>query len=253
MTSGIEVRDDGLVRWIRFDRPSKKNALTIAMYRAASRALAEAANDPTRAVVFAGHPGAFTAGNDLSDFLSRRDELGAVLAFLDAIADFPKPLLAAVDGVAIGVGTTLLLHCDAAWCTERSLFKTPFVELGLVPEAGSSVLLGRLVGERVATEMLLAGRALGGAEAAAVGLVNGIEAADALEAAVGARAAALAARAPAAVRASKALIRRAHRAAVSAAMGAEAAVFAERLAAPEFAEAATAFLEKRPPDFSRFD
>jgi enoyl-CoA hydratase/carnithine racemase len=252
MSSGIAVHQDGAVRWIRFDRPEKKNALTLDMYREATRALTEAPAAGARVVVFAGHPGAFTAGNDLSDFLAHRDELGAVLAFLDAIAAFELPLIAAVDGVAIGIGTTLLLHCDAVWCTERSLFRTPFVQLGLVPEGGSSVLLAPLVGERVAAEMLLFGRALTGSEAAEHRLVNGVVAPDALEAEVAAKAAAVAASAPAAVRASKALLRRDRRARVAEAMRAEAAVFAERLASPEFAEAAGAFLEKRKPDFSKF-
>lgn len=253
MSDEIRVSVNDGVALIRFDRPAKKNALTIAMYQGATAALAAAAADRTRVVVFAGHPGAFTAGNDLADFMTKQSELSAVLTFLEAIAQFPKPLLAAVDGPAIGVGTTLLLHCDAAWCTPRSLFRTPFVDLGLVPEAGSSLLLAQLVGPRVANEMLLAGRALDGAEAAARGLVTGLAEPEALEALVLGKAAELAAKAPAALRESKALIRGAQRAQVAAAMSAEAHAFAQRLASPEFAEAAGAFFEKRKPDFQRFD
>jgi enoyl-CoA hydratase/carnithine racemase len=253
MSEEVSVRSEGGVLWIRWDRPAKKNALTIPMYRAATAALVAAAGDRTRVVVLAGHPGAFTAGNDLADFMARQSELSAVLDFLAAAEALDKPLLAAVDGVAIGIGTTILLHCDAAWATARSLFKTPFVDLGLVPEAGSSLLLGQLIGQRAASEMLLAGRALDGTEAARLGLVNGLVEPDVLEAHVAQRAADLADKAPAALRASKALIRGAQRERVRAAMQAEAEVFATRLAAPEFFEAASAFMQKRKPDFSRFD
>jgi len=253
MADDVEVRSENGVTWIRWNRPTKKNALTIAMYRETTAALRQAAGDRTRVAVLAGHPGAFTAGNDLSDFMTRQSELSAVLDFLDAAANFQKPLLAAVDGVAIGIGTTILLHVDAAWCTPRSLFRTPFVDLGLVPEAGSSLLLAQLVGPRVANDMLLAGRTLDGAEAARLGLVNALVESDDLERVVGDYAQVLARKAPAALRASKALIRGAQRASVESAMKAEATAFAGRLTSPEFFEAAGAFMQKRAPNFEKFD
>lgn len=253
MSDELRVTSVDGVTWIRFDRPSKKNALTISMYEAATQALREASAGRTRVVVFAGHPGAFTAGNDLSDFMKRQGELGAVLAFLDALVSFDKPILAAVDGVAIGIGTTLLLHCDGVWATERSLFRTPFVDLGLVPEAASSLLLGQLVGQRVATEMLLSGRSLSGPEAERYGLVNGLAQPDSLESLVASKAGQIASKAPAAVRDSKALIRSVQREQVQALIQREAVVFRRRLSSPEFMEAASAFMQKRAPDFSSFD
>lgn len=251
--SHVTVTHAERVTWIRFERPAKKNALTLAMYSQVTAALQRARTDRDRVVVLAGLPGMFTAGNDLADFMSRQSELHIVLDFLAEIASFPKPLLAAVDGVAIGIGTTLLLHCDAVWCTARSTFRTPFVDLGLVPEAASSLLLPQLVGHRVATQMLLAGRALSGDEAGRYGLVNQVVQPDALDDHVQEHARQLAAKAPAALRQSKALIRDVQRERVQAIMSAEADVFRQRLASPEFHEAATAFAQKRAPDFSAFD
>ncbi|TVQ94804.1 MAG: enoyl-CoA hydratase [Deltaproteobacteria bacterium] len=253
MSAELSIERAERVTWIRFDRPAKKNALTLAMYREATEALREASTGSCRVVVIAGHPGAFSAGNDLSDFMQRQGELGAVLDFLDALVRCPKPIFAAVDGVAIGIGTTLLLHCDGVWATERSRFKTPFVDLGLVPEAASSLLLPQIVGPRVANDMLLSGRTLTGAEAERYGLINGLTSPEAIESLVGSQAQILAAKAPAAVRQSKALIRGAQQERVLGQLAAEAEVFQERLRSPEFQEAAAAFMQKRKPDFSRFD
>lgn len=242
--SDIVVTDDAGIVTIQFDRPQKKNALTLAMYREATAALRSADASDARAVVILGHPGAFTAGNDLADFVQRQGELGAVVDFLDALATVQVPVLAGVDGVAIGIGTTLLLHCDVVLATARSVFRTPFVALGLVPEGGSSLLLPRLVGPRLASEMLLEGRAIDGATAGASGLVHALVEPESLEGAILGRARELASLPPAAVRASKALLQGAHQAELARVMASEVAAFRERLASPDFAVAAARFLNR---------
>jgi len=242
--SDLTVSEDAGIIAIRFDRPHKKNALTLAMYRQATTALRAANSDGARAVMILGHPGSFTAGNDLADFVQRQGELGAVVDFLDVLSTVDVPVLAGVDGVAIGIGTTLLLHCDVVLATARSVFRTPFVDLGLVPEGGSSLLLPRLVGPRLASEMLLEGRAIDGATAAASGLVSALVEPEALEPALTARALGLGAKAPAAVRASKALLRGAHAQELARVMAAEVASFRARLGSADFAAAAARFLSK---------
>lgn len=236
------------------DRPAKKNALTRAMYAALADALEEAATDPgIRAVVLSGAQGVFTGGNDLGDFMMDppTGPDSPTFRFLRAAAGFPKPLIAAVAGPAIGIGTTILLHCDLAYAAPDARFKMPFVDLGLVPEAASSLLLPRIVGTARAAELLLFGEAFSAETAREVGLVNEVvedPLARALE-----RAATLAAKPPQAIRQSKALIRRETADAVGETMAHEGALFVERLASPEAQEAFTAFFEKRAPDFSSFE
>ena len=245
---------DGAVLHLALDRPEKKNALTRAMYGRLADLLAEAADDgAVRVVVLSGTGGVFTAGNDLGDFLQAppTGPDSPVFRFLQAAATFPKPLVAAVAGPAIGIGTTILLHCDLAYAAPDALLRMPFVDLGLVPEAASSVLLPRLAGPARAAEMLLFGDPIAADAAYAVGLVNAVvddPVAHALE-----RAAALAQKPPAAVRQTKALLRHDAADAVGEAFAREGAVFVGRLASPEAQEAFTAFFEKRPPDFSRFE
>ena len=244
----------GAVLHLALDRPEKKNALTRAMYGRLADLLAEAAADgAVRVVVLSGSGGVFTAGNDLGDFLQDppTGPDSPVFRFLQATATFPKPLVAAVAGPAIGIGTTILLHCDLAYAAPDALLRMPFVDLGLVPEAASSLLLPRLAGPARAAEMLLFGDPIAADAAHAVGLVNAVVAdpvAHALE-----RAAALAQKPPAAVRQTKALLRHDAADAVGAAFAREGALFVERLGSPEAQEAFTAFFEKRPPDFSRFE
>ena len=250
----LDLRRDGAILHLALARPAKKNAITRAMYAGLADALGAAAADASvRAVVLSGTGGVFTAGNDLGDFLMD-PPTGAdspVFRFLAAASTFPKPLIAAVEGPAVGIGTTVLLHCDLAYASPDARFRMPFVDLGLVPEAASSLLLPRAAGPMRAAGWLLFGEAFSAEDALAGGLVNEIVAdptGRALE-----RAHTLAAKPPEAVRLTKALLRRADAAAVRETMQVEGDHFRERLASPEAQEAFTAFFEKRAPDFSRFE
>ncbi len=162
---------------ITLNRPEKKNAITQGMYSTLASTLNSAAGDfGIRAVVISGNGKAFTAGNDILDFMNEEITLSSpVFHFLKALHDFPKPLLAAVQGNAVGIGTTLLLHCDLVYAAPDALFQMPFVTLGLVPEAGSSILFPRLVGHSKASEIFLTGRNFQAQEALTMGLINGIE------------------------------------------------------------------------------
>ena len=254
MTDHVRISRHGRVLHLALARPEKKNALTRAMYAALADALSEASGDADiRAVVLSGEGGVFTAGNDLFDFMTDppRDETSPVFRFLHAAVDFPKPLIAAVEGVAIGIGTTILLHCDLAYASASARFKMPFTDLGLVPEAGSSLLVPRLAGGVRAAELLLLGEAFDAETAREMGMVNAVVAnptQHALE-----RAQALALKPPAAVRQAKALLRAPLRDRVMATIREEAGLFIERLQSEEAQEAFTAFMEKRTPDFSRFE
>ena len=254
MPDHVSAETDGHVLHLVLDRPDKKNALTRAMYAALADALeAAAADGSVRAAVLSGRGGVFTGGNDLGDFMvdPPTGPDSPVFRFLRAAVGFPKPLVAAVEGPAIGIGTTILLHCDLAYASPTALFKMPFVDLGLVPEAASSLLLPRLAGQVRASELLLFGEAFEARTALEVGLVNAVvedPVAHALE-----RAAVLAGKPPSAVRLTKALLRSDTADAVGATMAREGELFVERLGSPEAEEAFTAFFEKRAPDFSRFD
>jgi enoyl-CoA hydratase/carnithine racemase len=249
----IETTRDGATLIIRFARPAKKNALTIAMYDRMNTLLNEAANDKTvRAVIFGSTSEVFTAGNDLGDFM-QNPPTGAdspVFKFIMTLATFEKPLLAAVDGKGVGLGLTMLLHCDFVYCTERTSLVAPFVNLGLVPEAASSLLLPRLAGHARAAEILLLGEAIDAKQALALGLVNAILPPDQVMVKALETAKKLAERAPTALKLSKALLKDNH--AVIARMKEEGDLFVKQLASPEVAEAIGAFFEKRKPDFSQF-
>lgn len=244
----------GVLR-IGIRRPQKKNALTVAMYQELCAALAEGEADPrVRVLLLHGSADCFTAGNDLGDFLRSppQGEESPVFRFLQAISGAKKPLLAAVNGVAVGIGTTLLLHCDLAFAGEGALFQLPFVNLGLCPEAASSFLLPRLLGHQRAAELLLLGEPFSARQAEAAGLVNRVVADDEVLAYALGQAAKLAEKPPAAVRLSKALLKEPLAEPVAAALSREGRAFVERLASPEAAEALAAFFEGRRPDFSRF-
>ena len=177
MSDQVIVADDGPIRTVRMNRPDKKNALTAAMYEAMAIALETASTDGgIRCVVIAGAPGAFSAGNDLTEFAlaaASGEGLGTpVVRFLHALARSERPLVAAVQGLAVGVGSTMLLHCDHVVAGTDARFTTPFVNLGLVPEAASSLLAPRLMGHRRAFELLVMGRPLDAAAALACGLIN---------------------------------------------------------------------------------
>lgn len=252
MTEHIQITTADRVTTLRFARPDKKNAITVDMYAALTAALAAAGADPgVRAVVIAGSPSCFTAGNDLGDFLRVAQGGGAPTAavdFLSALAACAKPIVAAVNGIAIGIGTTLLLHCDLVYAAPTATFRTPFVELGLVPEAGSSLLLPALIGARRAARMLLLAEAIDAPTALDWGLVTGV--ADDADAAAADAARRLARGAPAALRATKALVWQASREALREAMAAEVKAFTAALQGPEAAEALRAFGARRSPDFS---
>jgi len=179
MTENVIVSDDGAIRTIRMNRPEKKNALTSAMYDAMAQAIESAGGaSPIRCVLIAGAPGAFSAGNDLGDFMKAAmggEGLGnAVLRFLYSLARAERPLVAAVQGVAVGIGTTMMLHCDYAVAASDARFSTPFVALGLVPEAASSLIAPRLMGHARAFALLVMGQPLSAAEAKDAGIVNTI-------------------------------------------------------------------------------
>jgi enoyl-CoA hydratase/carnithine racemase len=251
----IHTGRSGAVLRIEFNRPEKKNAITAAMYGALADTLVAAdADDAVRVVLICGKPDVFTSGNDLSDFLANppRGEDGAPFRFLRVISHFGKPVVAAVSGAAIGIGTTLLLHCDLVYAAIGTRFALPFVNLGLVPEAASSFLLPRLAGWPRAAELLLLGEPFSAEKAREIGLVNEVVAPGELLATAMATAQKLAQKPPGALRLAKSLMKDGLIAQVEQAMSREGKIFAGRLNSPEAKEAFSAFLEKRQPDFSRF-
>jgi enoyl-CoA hydratase/carnithine racemase len=244
----------GVLR-VQLNRPEKKNALTRAMYSGLVEALEAADADAhTRAIVLHGAGDGFTAGNDLRDFLEQPpvDQDHPTFRFMTAVSRVQKPLVAAVHGMAIGIGTTLLLHCDLVYAAEGARFHTPFVDLGIVPELGSSLILPALAGHQRAAELLLLGTPIDARRAREMGLVNAVVPEERLLDTAMEAARALAAKPVAAVRLAKALMRRAHAQLVTATIEEEARLLIDRLSSAEAKEAFAAFLEKRRPDFSRF-
>jgi enoyl-CoA hydratase/carnithine racemase len=252
--SEVLVSRAGGVLELRLDRAAKKNALTFAMYGALTAALEEGQADPSvRVALLAAHGETFCAGNDIADFLKPRDDFAAAppSRFIEALVAFDKPLVAAVHGPAVGIGATMLLHCDLVYASPAARLRMPFVSLGLVPEAGSSLLLPRRVGDAVAAEMLLLGVWIDAERARELRLVNAIlPSPTELVAFARARAEELAACPPRALRMTRALLR-GDTEALRARIRSEAGAFAECLTSPEAKEAFTAFLERRPPDFSK--
>ncbi|HEX6958373.1 MAG TPA: enoyl-CoA hydratase [Ferrovibrio sp.] len=251
MSEILTAAADGILT-ITINRPDKKNALTSAMYAAMADALEAADKDQTiRVVLFAGHRDAYTAGNDLQDFLNNppQGEDAPVFRFLRNINTASKPLIAAVSGVAVGVGTTMLLHCDLVYAAENAKLSLPFVNLALVPEAASSLLLPAMVGHHRAAELLLLGEPFTAATAKEYGIVNAVYAEDRLLDEAKAVARKLAAKPPTAVRLTKQLLRQS-KGDVAAQMAAEGTHFRAQLKSAEAREAMTAFFEKRPPKFT---
>ncbi len=243
---------EGAVATIAFNRPEKKNAITAAMYQSAADALKEAgANDTVRVIVITGDGGCFTAGNDLEDFLQRppQDDDSPVAQFMDALRTANRPVVAAVPGLAIGIGTTLLMHCELVYAAEGAKFSMPFTQLGLCPEFASSVLLPRIAGYQRAAEKLLLGEAFDAAEAEKMGLVNRVLPAAELMPFVQAQAAKLAALPAESLRVTKQLMKGDLQTPVAAAMLSEMQHFTRLLNGPDAKEAFTAFLEKRKPVF----
>ena len=244
----ILVTDDGPVRTIRMNRPEKKNALTLAMYDAMAAAIEEAqANDAIRCLLIAGQPGAFCAGNDLNDFvaMAQAGGLGApILRFLHALARNEKPVVAAVSGVAVGIGTTMLMHCDHVVAADDARLSTPFVSLGLVPEAGSSLIAPRLMGHARAFALLAMGKPLAAEEAKQAGIVNTVVAVTEFEQAALAAARTIAALPAEGVRTTRRLMRGAAEE-IIARIDEEAAAFKARLKSPEAQAAFAAFLNRK--------
>lgn len=249
MTALVEVMDDGPVRLVRMKRPDKKNALTGEMYDVMAAALTGTRTNPAvRCVTFAGASGAFCAGNDLDEFrqaAASGEGLGdAVLRFLHALACCERPLVAAVDGLAIGVGTTMLLHCDYVVASRSTRFSTPFVSLGLVPEAASSLLAPRLMGPRRAFALLVMGEPLDAERALSIGLINAIADSAEVEAQALAAARKIAALPPEAVLAARRLIR-GEPDELMERIDLEADFFRERLQSPEAQAAFAAFFARK--------
>ncbi len=240
----LSARAEGVLT-LTLNRPSKKNALTGAMYSALAQALTAADSDDTlAAIVILGQPGAFCAGNDLQDFLTHAHaglSDAPVLHFLRALARCTKPLLAGVDGVAIGVGTTMLLHCDYVIASERSVFATPFVELGLVPEAASSLLAPRVMGHARAFELLVMGERFSAKRALEAGILNHLVSETAISDTVHRVAAKLASQPREALLQSRALLRGSAED-ILVRMEQEATLFSQRLASKEARAAFAAFL-----------
>ena len=256
MTNEIRVTKQDRVLRIELNRPDKKNALTGAMYDAMREAITESNADTGVRVVFIhGQQDCFTAGNDLADFqdLERMRRERPAMKFLGVISTAVKPIVAAVNGPAVGIGTTMLLHCDLAYAGESTRFQMPFASLGLCPEGSSSYALARLAGHVRAAELLLLGERFSAQQALSIGLVNAVLPDIELFGHAENKVAQLAAQPAAAVRATKALMRKWTEARVAEVLAAESEMFGERLGSPEFAEAAKAFFERRKPDFSRFD
>jgi enoyl-CoA hydratase/carnithine racemase len=240
---------------IRINRPQKKNALTRAMYAAMADAINRADQDSDIRVIFLhGSQDCFTAGNDLKDFQAFRQDGDNkdVSNFLTAISRARKPFVAAVGGVAVGVGTTMLLHCDLVYAGEGAQFRMPFVALGLCPEAASSFLLPKLVGHQRASELLLLGEAFSAAKAFEIGLVNAVYPDSEYIDKAFTQAVILAQQPPASVRITKALLKKSISQTIVDTMTEERKQFSERLNSGECDEALTAFFERRKPDFSRF-
>ena len=247
MTDHVLKTREGDVLILRMNRADKKNALSGAMYDALSAGLAEANADASvGAVVILGQPGIFCAGNDIKDFIgfAMGGSLGTpILGFLRALVDNKKPLVAGVDGGAIGIGTTMILHCDYAIASDRSVFATPFTDLGLVPEAGSSLLVPQLMGTRLGFEMLAMGAKFTAERARKTGLVNRVVTPDEVDAETLKVAQAIAAKPREAVAIARRLLRP-DPAIVQARIDEEAELFRQRLTSAEARKAFEAFLSK---------
>ena len=254
MSEHVRVEKQGPVLSITLARPERRNAITVAMYSALARAVEQGSSDASvRLIAFRGEGQDFAAGNDLADFLEAvpgdREEI-AVWRFLRALAGCETPLVAAVHGNCVGIGTTMLLHCDLVVAEEGTRFSLPFVDLGLVPEAASSLLLPQMAGRRLAARYLLLGEPFGVEDALAIGLVSHHAKAGGLDETLNGIIDALIAKPADALRATQRLLRLGTHETIMERMRLEGSLFAERLKSSEVKEAITAFFEKRKPDFS---
>lgn len=257
MPECLLIADSAGVLEIRFNRPDKKNAFTIPMYQGMVEALLRAEQDPAiRVVLLAGEGAAFSAGNDLQDFMNDPPDLGAgpepgpVMQFMRTLSTVRKVVVAAVQGPAVGVGATLLLHCDLVLAADNARLSLPFINLGLVPEFGSTLLLPQRVGYLRAAELALLGEPFDAIAAQRLGLVNRVVPVTELLESARVLARQLAAKAPEALLLTKQLLKSGGDS-LAQRIDSEAGHFARRLRSAEFREAATAFFEKRAPDFSK--
>jgi len=256
MTADVRIEQIERSLHIIMNRPERKNAITMAMYATMADAIEAAEkNEDVRNIVLRGEGGVFTAGNDLVDFKNKppRGENSPVARFMQGLFNFSKPAIACVQGDAVGIGTTMLLHCDLVYVGESAKLQMPFSSLGLSPEFASSYILPRIMGHVQAAELLLLGEPFNGAKAKELGLANQVIADAELLELVLKQAAKLSAQPPAALRNTKKLMRAPRKEACVEVMADETVVFGEGLAGKEFTEAVTSFFEKRKPDFSSFN
>ena len=255
MSEYIKHVIDAKVLSLSIDRADKKNALDLTMYQALANAINAANEDKSiRVIVIKGTDDSFCSGNDIKDFLKNppKDDSSPVLQFVRAIMNAEKPLVAAVNGIAVGIGVTMLLHCDLVFAVEEARFQMPFVNIGLCPEAGSTYILPAMMGHRKASELLLLGKMFDVDTAIDVGIVNEKVSSTSLYEVVDEVAAKIAAQPPAATQTTKRLLRAAMHEQTLAAAGRENDSFMPMLGGEECKEALTAFMEKRPADFSKF-
>jgi enoyl-CoA hydratase/carnithine racemase len=256
MTEPIRIAEDNGVLTLTLNRPDKKNALSNAMYATLVQELVRATETPAiRAVLIEAEGDMFTAGNDIADFAAiatgaKPAETLAAYPFIKALAWFDKPLVAAVQGNAVGIGLTMLLHCDAVYINEDAKLTAPFADLALVPEAASSLLLPARAGHARAYAVFALGDAISGRQAEAIGLATAALPASEVKTRARETAHRLAAKPAGALKAIKHLMRSSNE--IAAVIEQETAIFAERLKTPEAAEAFKAFAERRKPDFRRF-
>ena len=248
-----DVRDG--IQTVRLNRPEKKNALTVAMYDALASAFEQAEHDDAiRVTIITGTGDSFSSGNDVLDFMNAfsMDEESPVVRFVLGLSQVSKPVIAAVNGTAIGIGVTMLLHCDLIYAAEEATFRMPFVNLGLCPEAGSTFLLPRVAGHQRAAELLFFGEAIDAETAREIGIVNAVYPRDALMDSVRQKAQQLCEQPAASLRTAKMLMKRPTAAELRESMEEEVTQFMQRLKSPEFAEAVQALFQRRKPDFSNF-
>lgn len=250
----IEEIRDGIMQ-VTINRPEKKNALTVAMYSALTEAIMRGEQDPAvKIILISGAGGNFTSGNDLQDFLDTppRDMESPVFVFMNTISRAEKPIIAAVTGLAVGIGTTMLLHCDLVYAGSGARFLLPFVNLGLNPEAGSSFLLPLLAGYHRAAELLFLGEPFSADRAREIGLVNAVcDDSEVLNFAM-AQAKKIIEKPQISVRLTKRMLKKGNAEIVGRLIPEEANILIKRLASPEADEAFRAFFERRKPDFTRF-
>ncbi|MFZ6773074.1 enoyl-CoA hydratase [Undibacterium sp. SXout7W] len=256
----IQTHKDNGILTINFNRPEKKNAITAAMYQSMADALRDGETDVSvRAILLTGKPEIFTAGNDLEDFmknarsLASPDVLPPVYQFMQALSTSSKPVIAAVSGAAVGIGTTLLMHCDLIYLADNAKLSMPFTQLGLCPEFASSMVFQQIVGYQRAAEKLMLGEPFSAQEAYEMGFVNKVLPLDELLPYAQQVAAKLVALPAASIRVTKRLMKAAQPEAVKVKMMEENQHFSAMLNAPEAKEAFTAFFQKRKPDFSQFN